>query len=219
MPTQGSCRPRVDTATASPSRVTDATGVRIELVGFTANRATTGCPVEMPPSTPPARLEPNATRPSAIVIASAFSSPVDAAAAKPAPISTPFTALMPISAAARSASSLPYNGAPSPGGTPTASSAITAPIEEPALRTRSRQSSHTGTMAASGQLNGLHPTSSQSQRAGSTPCGPSCASAPRMRTPGPSTRRATAPAATRVAVSRADDRPPPRGSRSPYFIS
>ena len=40
-------------------------------------------------------------------ISSAFSSPDSAAAAKPAPISTPFTALMLISAAAMSWSSLP----------------------------------------------------------------------------------------------------------------
>ena len=30
---------------------------------------------------------------------------------------------------------------------------------------------------------------------------------------------ATAPPATRIAVSRAEERPPPRGSRSPYFLS
>jgi hypothetical protein len=40
-------------------------------------------------------------------ISSAFSSPDNSAAPKPAPISTPFTALMLISAAARSPSSLP----------------------------------------------------------------------------------------------------------------
>ena len=40
-----------------------------------------------------------------------------------------------------------------------------------------------------------------------------------MVTPSPSTLRAMAPAATRIAVSRAELRPPPRWSRMPYFIS
>ena len=48
-----------------------------------------------------------ATTPSRMRISSALASPVSAAAAKPSPISTPFTALIDISAAAISASSLP----------------------------------------------------------------------------------------------------------------
>ena len=50
---------------------------------------------------------------------------------------------------------------------------------------------------------------SQSQRARSILCGPICTSAPRTVMPG-TTLRAIAPAATRAAVSRADERPPPR---------
>ena len=46
--------------------------------------------------------------------------------------------------------------------------------------------------------------------------GPTWTSAPRTRKPG-TTFRATAPAATRVAVSRAEARPEPRQSRTPYF--
>ena len=50
------------------------------------------CPVEMPPSTPPALLD---KKPCG-VISSPCSVPRWATEAKPAPISTPFTALMPI---------------------------------------------------------------------------------------------------------------------------
>ena len=56
-------------------------GLRIEDVGFTAKRATTGWPVEMPPRMPPAWLDRNSGRPSLPMrISSAFSSPVSAAA-------------------------------------------------------------------------------------------------------------------------------------------
>ena len=83
-------------------------GLRIDEVGLTAKRATIDCPVEMPPRMPPALLDRNTGLPSLPMrISSAFSSPESAAAPKPAPISTPLTALMPISAAARSPSSLP----------------------------------------------------------------------------------------------------------------
>ena len=77
-------------------------------MGLKATRAVTAWPVEMPPSTPPALLERNSGTPSLpIRISSAFSSPDSAAEAKPAPISTPLAALIDISAAASSASSLP----------------------------------------------------------------------------------------------------------------
>ena len=59
-------------------------------------------------------------------------------------------------------------------------------------------------------------TSSQSQLARSTLCGPICTSAPRTVMPG-KILRAMAPAATRIAVSRAEERPPPRKSRRPYL--
>ena len=77
-------------------------GLRIELVGLTANRQTMSWPVEMPPRIPPAWFDRNATLPSRIRISSAFSSPLSAAAAKPAPISTPLTALIDIIAEAMS---------------------------------------------------------------------------------------------------------------------
>ena len=54
------------------------------------------------------------------------------------------------------------------------------------------------------------PVARQSQVLRSMACGPICTSAPRIVTPGPRILRATAPAATRDAVSRAEARPPPR---------
>ena len=138
MPTQGSCRPLVAISAFSPRIVTVRRGTGIELVGLTANRTTMSWPVEIPPRTPPAWFDRNAGSPASIRISSAFSSPVSAAAPNPAPISTPLTALMLIIAAARSASSLPWTGAPSPGGTPEATTSTTAPTELPRLRTSSR---------------------------------------------------------------------------------
>ena len=89
-----------------PMRSTVRRGDRIDDVGFTAKRATTGWPVEMPPRMPPAWLDRNRAPSLPIRISSAFSSPVRPPRSKPAPISTPLTALMLISAAASSASSL-----------------------------------------------------------------------------------------------------------------
>ena len=63
--------------------------------------------------------------------------------------------------------------------------------------------------AAQGVKKSLLSTSLQFHRARSILCGPIWTSAPRMVTPG-ITFRAMAPAATRIAVSRADCRPPPR---------
>jgi phosphonoacetate hydrolase len=96
------------TSTSRRSLVDGPRGVRIDEVGFTAKRATTGWPVEMPPRMPPAWFDRNSGLPSLPMrISSAFSSPVSAAAPKPSPISTPLTALIDISAAAMSWSSLP----------------------------------------------------------------------------------------------------------------
>ena len=82
------------------------------------------------------------------------------------------------------------------------------------MRASVRKRSHSGTAAASGHQKGLPPTVSQSQRARSISSGPIFTIAPRMRKPSPQaafrTCRATAPAATRMAVSRAEARPLPR---------
>ena len=85
---------------------------RIDDVGLTAIATTMSCPVEMPPRMPPAWFDTNPCG----VISSRCSVPCCATLAKPAPISTPLTALMPIIACAMSASSRPYTGSPQPTG-------------------------------------------------------------------------------------------------------
>src|SRR5262249_34055683 len=52
--THGSWRPLVTISRSAPARSTVRRGVRMELVGFTAMRATIGCPVLIPPRMPPA---------------------------------------------------------------------------------------------------------------------------------------------------------------------
>ena len=84
-----------------------------------------------------------------------------------------------------------------------------APTDEPFLRTPSRKSAKPAAALASGQKNGLRSTSAQSQAARSIVCDPIWISAARTLRPG-TILRAMAPAATRIAVSRAEARPPPR---------
>src|SRR6185437_397355 len=95
-----------------------------------------------------------------------------------------------------------------------ATTSTIAPVEEPALRTPSRYSVQRATVAGSGHQNGFVSTAFQSQFARSIACGPIWTRAPRIVTAGPislaRTLRAMAPAATRDAVSRAEERPPPR---------
>src|SRR3569623_105612 len=107
MPTHGSWRPLVMTSVFSLWMVTLSRGVRMDAVGFTAKRTTTGSPFEMPPRMPPAWFDLKRGPLLLARISSAFSVPVSAAAAIPSPISTPFTALIDIMAEARSALSLP----------------------------------------------------------------------------------------------------------------
>ena len=64
MPTQGSWRPLVEISVSRPCRSTVLRGVRIDEVGLTAKRATTGWPVEIPPRMPPALFERNSGLPS-----------------------------------------------------------------------------------------------------------------------------------------------------------
>src|SRR5690606_4510558 len=125
-------------------------------------------------------------------------------------------ALIDIIAAASSPSSLAYNGSPQPGGTPSATATTLAPTASPDLRSASMYASSSGTCSAQGLENGLPSTAVQSCERGTT--SPIWTRQPRTVTP----RRAnhffaTTAAATRIVVSRAELRPPPRGSRMPYF--
>src|SRR5690606_28548804 len=56
MPTHGSWRPRVWMTVGSPAMFTERRGLRMLEVGLIASETRIGWPVEMPPSTPPARL-------------------------------------------------------------------------------------------------------------------------------------------------------------------
>jgi hypothetical protein len=77
------------------------------------------------------------------------------------------------------------------------------------LRAASTSASQRSAASASGQKNGFWSICASSKLAGSIASPPIASTQARMRTCG-TTSRATAPAATRAAVSRADDRPPPR---------
>ena len=79
------------------------------------------------------------------------------------------------------------------------------------------KASSSGTWAASGQKNGLSSTTDQSHARGVIVC--SWLTQARTVTPKRSRSHflAMTPAATRIVVSRAELRPPPRGSRMPYF--
>src|SRR5579883_301224 len=101
------------------------------LVGLTATRQTTGCPLEIPPSIPPWRLVSVPTPPGPAVgtNTSLFSLPRRVAAPNPAPYSNPSTAGSDSSALPRSALSLSNTGSPRPGGTPVATSSQTPPTE------------------------------------------------------------------------------------------
>ena len=70
--------------------------------GFIAARTTISSPFETPASMPPARF---VVRRRSVPISSCASEPRSPASAKPSPISTPFTAWIPITAAASRASS------------------------------------------------------------------------------------------------------------------
>ncbi len=80
------------------------------------------------------------------------------ATAKPAPYSKAITAGSDKSALARSAFSLSNTGSPSPGGTPTATSSLTPPIESWSLRTSSIRSIMRCAASGSGQRTGVAST-------------------------------------------------------------
>ena len=213
MPTQGSWRPKVSTMVAWPCRSIERRGVRMELVGLMAMATRMSCPLLMPPSMPPALLD---KKPSG-VSSSPCTEPRCATLSKPAPISTPLTALRPIMACAMSASSLSNSGSPQPTGTPVASTTMRAPTESPALRSASMAASSCAIWLALGAKKGFWCTCSQPSKAMSM--SPSALMPPRKPMPccSASHLRATAPAPTMGAVRRAELRPPPRGSRRPYL--
>ena len=120
-------------------------------VGFKAMLAKISCPVEIPPVVPPELFDINPEG----KISSLFSVPRIDTTSNPLPISTPFTALIPISPWAKSASNLSKTGSPKPGGTFVAITEIFAPIESPDFLKESIISSISETIFLSGQKKGF----------------------------------------------------------------
>jgi len=148
----GSCLPFISISAASLcARSTVFCLLPMEGVGLTAIRQTMGSPVDMPPKMPPARLLSNTTRSSCHSRGSFISLPLSPAHSLPAPISTAFTAPMPIRARARSASSLSNTGSPRPGGTPSAIISTTPPRLSPSFLTSSSRFSILSAATGSGQ--------------------------------------------------------------------
>ena len=182
-------------------------------IGLTAPRTTIGSPFETPAVSPPALFErwiqrPASPRPS---MTSWTCEPKRRVCSKPSPSSTPLTMLMLMTAAASAASRRrsQWTYDPSPMGTPVATTSNTPPTVSPASRASSMRAIIAASASGSGQRRGDASASSRERlaRAGSTATPPT--SAVNDHTSMPSSRRnarATPPAATRAAVSRADAR-------------
>ena len=196
-------------------------------MGLTAPRTTIGWPLEMPPSRPPAlfvcRLHsPAESRPS---ITSMTAEPKDLVCSNPSPSSTPLTMGMlmtaPASAASRRRSQ--WTWLPRPIGTPVAIASKTPPAVSPAARASSMRAIIRSSAAASGQRSGLASVSSRDRVAAAGSSATPATSAVNDQTSMPSwasSARATAPAATRAAVSRAEARSSTlRTSPNPYFTA
>jgi len=180
--------------------------MRVE-IGFIATRTTSGSPVVMPPSVPPARF---VARSKPGRISSCTSDPLRRAASNPSPSSTPFTAGMDMSAWARRPSSLRSQDTwdPRPTGTPRATTSTIPPSVSPAafaasiraIISRSASGSrHRTRLSSATALSGVG--SGRGTRA-TTP--PSSTTWLPISTPNASSRiRHRAPAATRATVSRA----------------
>ena len=190
-------------STGCPATSIEVPGLTMLEVGLTAMRTSTCCPDEMPPSVPPASFD----RKPCGVISSRCCEPRCSTQAKPAPISTPLTALMLIIACARSASSRSNAGSPRPGGTPVATTLTRAPMNGP--RDAARRSWLRVQARAQVRRRKTHASmaSRSSMASLSKPIWPGA----EMSMPFAARNlRAIAPAATRITVSRADERPPPR---------
>ena len=146
--------------------------------------------------------------PSCMRISSAFASPLSAAAAKPSPISTPFTAFDAHQRGGEVGVELGIDRRTQAGRHALGHHFTTAPQEEPAFAESSRNASHSAAAVRVGAEERIVSISAQSQRARSIRAGQAAPVRRGCRRP-PRTLRATAPAATR-RPSRGPNRPPPR---------
>ena len=180
-----------------------------------------------PPVRPPALFErwiqrPPSPRPS---MTSWTCDPNRRVCSKPSPNSTPLTMLMLITAAARAASSRrsQWTYDPSPIGSPWATTSNTPPTVSPFERASSIRAIIRVSASGSGQRSGEASAASRGRLAasGSTATPPTSAVNDQTSTPSSARNaRATPPAATRAAVSRADARSSTlRTSLKPYFTA
>src|SRR5204863_286564 len=191
-------------------------------IGFIATRSTSGSPVVMPPSVPPARFVARA-RPGRI--SSCTSETLRRAASKPSPSSTPFTAGIDIRACASRPSSFRSHDTcePRPTGVPKASTSTTPPRVSPAALAASMRAIISRSASASRQRTGLASAAwfrgvgtGTACRATTPPNSTTCEpiSMPNCS----SSSLHTAPQATRATVSRALARSRmSRASWRPYF--
>jgi hypothetical protein len=150
------------------------------------------------------------------VISSRCVLPCCATAAKPSPTSTPLTALIDNQRAGEFAIELAVNRFAPAGRHAVGDDGDARADRIAGLAQRIHVASSSATCAASGQKNGLlRPRSSRSRAARRRRSAPGAAHAHAELFAQP--RLAITAAATRIVVSRADERPPPRGSRMPYF--
>ena len=210
--TDTSCRPPIVTTAGFPWTSIVSWGRAMEGMGLQATRMTISAPFVIPARIPPAWFVRKPSGP----MGSLQAEPVIRAAAKPAPISTPLTVPIPMRAPARSASILSKTGSPRPGGQPRTTISTIPPSVSPAARASSSRSIIFSSASGSGQRRGL--VSAAAGERGPAAIPPSSLVQAETVIPAcPITFRATAPAATRPAVSRPEARPPPRWSRIPYF--
>src|SRR4051794_1565569 len=195
-------------------------------IGFIAARTRSASPVDMPPSVPPDRPEVRRMPSSVRTISSWAREPTSAASAKPSPTSTPLIAWIPISAPASRASSRRSQCTcdPSPGGSPCTTTSTTPPRVSPSRCAWSISACIALLASASRQRTGSASSAATSEGSGTEPVG---AVAVPIATTWETTsaptacwrnRDATAPSATRAAVSRAEARSRiGRASSKSYF--
>ena len=203
IPTHGSCLPVVAISVSFSDLSIVFLSFLIEDVGFTANLTMISCPEDIPPRIPPELLDRKVGLLFFILISSLFSLPFKLAASKPFPISKPFTAFILIIAEPKSESSFPYIGAPNPTGTFLAIISITAPQLSPSSIRELIFFSQLLMESLSGHQKGFSSINLLSQLSLLIFKFPNCTRAPLILISG-IIFLAIAPAATLIAVSRAD---------------
>ena len=214
MPTQGSCRPLVTISVSSPVTVIVRRGVRIEEVGLTAKRTTTSWPEEMPPRMPPAWFE---EKRGAVVAHEDLVGVLRAGQRRRSEAGADLDALdrvdrhhqpgevaVELGVDRRAEAGRDAVGDELDHGADRVAGLAQRRRDSPPSRRRPR---------GRGTRRGSAAPRPSPRRRGRSVRSPICTRAPRMRIFGGSaarTARATPPAATRAAVSRADERPPPR---------